>query len=365
VYTPILSPLAWDLGHLANFEELWLVQRIGRRDPLHGELGRLYDAIESPRKIRGELPILRGDELRAYLTDVRERTLEVLEQVDLDGDEDPLLVDAFIYEMLIAHEHQHDETMLQLIQMVEDYEPVARIEPPRRNGAPVAADMVRVDGGEVQVGAGPDGFAYDNERPRHATSVESFLIDRAPVTNAAYAEYVADTGAEPPMYWEADGGGWWLRTAMGNAVPVDPNEPVIHVSWNEASAFADWAGKRLPTEFEWEAAARGADREHANLDQLAFGCAPATAYADGASDCGAIQMLGDVWEWTSSDFVAYPGFRAFPYPEYSEVFFGGRYKVLRGGAWATRRNVIRTTFRNWDLPERRQIFAGLRCASDG
>jgi iron(II)-dependent oxidoreductase len=365
VYTPILSPLAWDLGHIANFEELWLVQRIGGRDPLHGELGRLYDAIESPRKIRGELPILRGDELRAYLTDVRGRTLEVLEHLDLDGAEDPLLVDGFIYELLIAHEHQHNETMLQLIQMVEGYEPVARIDPPRRNGAPVAADMVRVEGGEVEVGAGPDGFAYDNERPRHVTTVEPFLIDRTPVTNAAYAEYVADTGADPPLYWEADGGGWWLRTAMGNAAPVDPVEPVIHVSWNEASAFADWAGKRLPTELEWEAAARGADREHANLDQLAFGCAPAAAYAHGASDCGAVQMLGDVWEWTSSDFVAYPGFRAFPYPEYSEVFFGERYKVLRGGAWATRRNVIRTTFRNWDLPERRQIFAGLRCARDG
>jgi iron(II)-dependent oxidoreductase len=365
VYSPILSPLAWDLGHIANFEELWLVQRVGGRDPLRGELGQFYDAIENPRSIRGELPILRGSELRSYLEDVRERTLEVLDEVDLDRAEDPLLADAFLYEMLIAHEHQHNETMLQLIQMVEGYEPVERAAPPPPSGAPDGPEMVAVGGGEVEIGAAPDGFAYDNERPRHTVSVEPFRIDRTPVTNGAHAEYVADTGSEPPLYWEPDGEGWWIRTAMGGSEPLDPEQPVIHISWHEANAYAHWAGKRLPTEVEWEAAARGADREHANLDQLLFGCARAGAYGDAPSDCGAIQMLGDVWEWTSSDFVAYPGFRAFPYPEYSQAFFGDTYKVLRGGAWATRRDVIRTSFRNWDLPERRQIFAGVRCAQDG
>jgi iron(II)-dependent oxidoreductase len=225
--------------------------------------------------------------------------------------------------------------------------------------------MVAVAGGEIEIGAGPDGFAYDNERPRHTVAVEPFRIDRTPVTNGAHAEYVADTGSEPPLYWEPDGEGWWIRTAMGRSEPLDPDQPVIHISWHEASAYAHWAGKRLPTEVEWEAAAHGADREHANLDQLLFGCAPAGSYGDAPSDCGAIQMLGDVWEWTSSSFVAYPGFRAFPYPEYSQAFFGDTHKVLRGGAWATRRDVMRTSFRNWDLPERRQIFAGVRCAQDG
>jgi iron(II)-dependent oxidoreductase len=338
------------------------VQTVGRRDPLHGELGRLYDAIENPRTIRGKLPILRGAELRSYLDEVRERALEVLDRLELESAEDPLLAEGFVYEMLIAHEHQHNETMLQLIQMVDGYEPL-EIEPPPEPDSD-GPQMVLVEGGEAEIGAGADGFAYDNERPRHAVEVEPFWIDRTPVTNRAYAEFVADTGAEPPMYWEADEDGRWSRTAMGRVEPLDPDQLVVHVSWHEADAFARWAGRRLPTEQEWEVAAEGADRERSNLDQLGFGCAEAGAYGDAPSDCGAVQMLGDVWEWTCSDFEAYPGFRAFPYREYSEVFFSEAHKVLRGGSWATRRNVIRTSFRNWDLPERRQIFAGLRCAKD-
>jgi gamma-glutamyl hercynylcysteine S-oxide synthase len=367
VYSPILSPLAWDLGHIANFEELWLVQTIGGREPLRGELGRLYDAIENPRKTRGELPILRDSELRQYLADVRERTLEVLDEVDLDGD-DPLLRDGFVYEMLLAHEHQHNETMLQLLQMVERYEPVQRwpvpdSDPPASGREAEGPEAVLVEGGEHEIGAGESGFAYDNERPRHTVELDPFWIDRTPVTNAQYAEFVEETGAEPPMYWERSGDGW-IRTAMGREEPLAADHPVVHVSWHEADAFARWAGKRLPTEMEWEAACAGADRDRANLDHLAFGTAPAGAHSDAASDCGAVQMLGDVWEWTSSDFLAYPGFEAFPYPEYSEVFFGDEHKVLRGGAWATRRDVIRPSFRNWDLPQRRQIFAGIRCAKD-
>ncbi|MEK6277217.1 MAG: ergothioneine biosynthesis protein EgtB [Actinomycetota bacterium] len=363
VYSPILSPLAWDLGHIANFEELWLVQTIGGREPLHGELGRFYDAIENPRKTRGELPILRDTELRAYLEEVRERTLEVLGEVDLDAASEPLLRDGFIYEMLIAHEHQHTETMLQLLQTVERYEPVEYDPSPATEPAPDGPEMVAVEGGEHEVGA-IGGFAYDNERLRHTVRLEPFWIDRTPVTNGRYADFVEQTGAEPPMYWHRDGNGGWARTAMGRTGPVQPGQPVVHVSWHEADAFARWAGKRLPTEQEWEAACAGTDPEIANLDQLAFGTATAGAFAGGAADCGAVQMLGDVWEWTASDFLAYPGFEPFPYPEYSEVFFGDTYKVLRGGAWATRRNVIRPSFRNWDLPQRRQIFAGFRCARD-
>jgi gamma-glutamyl hercynylcysteine S-oxide synthase len=336
VYSPLLSPLAWDLGHIANFEELWLVQTIGGREPLHGDLGRFYDAIENPRRTRGELPILRDAELRAYLADVRERTLDVLDCIDLSDDaEDPLLRGGFVYEMLLAHEYQHNETMLQLLQMVDGYESV-RVDPgPVAEPAADAPEMVAVEGGEHTIGAWPEGFAYDNERSRHAVELAPFEIDRVPVANGAYLCFMEETGAEPPMYWERDGEGGWLRTAIGRAPePVDPADPVIHVSWNDASAFARWAGKRLPAEQEWEAA------------------------------CPGLQMVGQVWEWTSSDFLPYPGFEAFPYREYSEVFFGPEHKVLRGSSWATHPLVIRPSFRNWDLPERRQIFAGLRCARD-
>jgi gamma-glutamyl hercynylcysteine S-oxide synthase len=294
---------------------------------------------------------------------VRERTLEVLAEIDLDP-KDRLLADGFVYEMLLAHEHQHNETMLQLLQMIERYEPVETDDRPASEPVADGPEMMRVEGGDHEIGSPEVGFAYDNERPRHKIELEAFWIDRTPVTNADYLAFMEETGAEPPMYWKRDGEGTWVRTAMGRTEPVDARLPVIHVSWHEADAFARWAGKRLPTEAEWEAAARGGSRVRANLDQLAFGCAPSGAYADAPSECGAVQMLGDVWEWTSSDFTAYPGFEAFPYAEYSEVFFGDTYKVLRGGAWATSRDVIRTSFRNWDLPQRRQIFSGIRCARD-
>ena len=337
VYSPILSPLAWDLGHIANFEELWLVQTIGGREPLHGELGRFYDAIENPRKIRGELPILRDEDLRSYMADVRARTLDVLEGVEIGPDvEDPLLRDGFVYEMLLAHEQQHNETMLQLLQLVDGYEPLDDADRgPAADPGPPGPETVALASGEYEVGAPATGFAYDNERPRHRVALDAFEIDRSPVTVGAYLAFVEETGAEPPLYCERAGDGGWIHTAMGRRDPIDPGQPVVHVSWHEADAFARWAGKRLPTEHEWEAA-------H-----------------------GQLHAVGQAWEWTCSDFLAYPGFEAFPYREYSEAFFGDEYKVLRGGAWATDRDVMRPSFRNWDLPQRRQIFAGFRCARDG
>jgi iron(II)-dependent oxidoreductase len=336
VYSPLLSPLAWDLGHMANFEELWLVQTVGGRPPLHGELGTFYDAIENPRRERGELPILRDAELRSYMGEVRERTLEVLAAVDLGPDaEDRLLREGFVYEMLVAHELQHQETMLQLLQMLDvPYRP-AEADPQRFEPRPVEGDAgtVRIEAGAYEIGAPDRGFAYDNERPRHEVRLMSFEIDRTPVTNAAYMAYMRETDAAAPMYWERDGDGW-ARTAMGVTAPLDPERPVVHVSWEEADAFAHWAGKRLPTEFEWEAARPR------------------------------LEGTGGAWEWTSSDFLAYPGFEAFPYEEYSKVFFGDKHKVLRGSSWATHPRVARPSFRNWDLPQRRQIFAGLRLARD-
>jgi iron(II)-dependent oxidoreductase len=260
---------------------------------------------------------------------------------------------------------------------------------------PLTTEEVLVPGGEVPIGT-DDAWAYDNERPRHVRTVAPFLIDVAPITNAQYERFVADGGYDDPRWWseagwawrgEADlvapqfwrreGDGWW-RLRFGALEPVPPAEPVQHVCWHEADAYARWAGKRLPTEVEWEAAAAfdpvtGASRawawgdaapgpEHANLGGRHLGPAPVGAYPAGASAVGCHQMIGDVWEWTASDFGPHPGFRAFPYDEYSAVFHGDGYKVLRGGSWATHPAACRTTFRNWDLPIRRQIFCGFRCA---
>jgi iron(II)-dependent oxidoreductase len=258
--------------------------------------------------------------------------------------------------------------------------------------------MVAFPGGRVTIGTKNRSAAYDNERPLHEKDLAPFLIDRTPVTNGRYLDFIADKGYQraelwsdggrkwlsesrsiAPKYWSRDGDGW-LNRSMNVTRPVDATRPVCHVCYFEAEAFAKWVGKRLPTEFEWEAAASwdpatrtartfpwgesGVSSVNANVDQLSFDVAPVGTYDGGVSPMGCYGMIGDVWEWTSSDFGGYPGFESFPYKEYSEEFFGSDYKVLRGGSWATRPGAIRSTFRNWDYPIRRQIFSGFRCAQD-
>jgi iron(II)-dependent oxidoreductase len=361
VHSTLMSPLVWDLGHIAAFEDLWVSGETGA-DPLREDLFEVYDAAETPRWKRGDLPYLHRHDALGYLEQVRERTLSVLEP------------HGFLWDLILQHEHQHNETMLQTLKLAEP----GTYAPPRRElprELPEGPDTVVVEGGSFAMGDPGGGFAYDNERPRQEVHVETFELDRLPVTNGAYMEFVED-GGEPPLYWTGDG----RMRDFERTVPIDPDLPVAHVSWVQADAYARWRGARLPTEAEWEKAAAhdpatGESRrwpwggetpteERANLDQLGFGPAPAGAYPEGASAYGALGLVGDLWEWTASDFTPYPGFEAFPYPEYSEVFFGGDYKVLRGGSWATRPRVARCSFRNWDHPIRRQIFAGFRCAWD-
>jgi gamma-glutamyl hercynylcysteine S-oxide synthase len=394
-HSPLMSPLVWDLAHTGYFEELWLLRRIAGGRASDGRFDRIYDALESPRATRPELDLLSPAEARAYLADVRTRVLEVLEEIDLE-DDDPLLTDAFVYGMIVQHEHQHQETILATLQLRSgeypvDDEPIAAAELP-------AAPEVFVEGGPFLLGTDDEPWAYDNERPAHELELAAFWIDAVPVTNAAYVHFIetggyeerrhwsddgwawrTETGASRPRFWERSPSGEWTRLRFGRLEPIPPHEPVQHVSWYEADAYARSAGKRLPTEPEWEKAATWdpaagkqrypwgngeAGAERANLGQRRFHPAPAGSFPAGMSPCGCHQLLGDVWEWTASDFRAYPGFEAFPYPEYSEVFFGSDYKVLRGGSWATHPVVARATFRNWDYPIRRQIFTGFRCARD-
>jgi gamma-glutamyl hercynylcysteine S-oxide synthase len=308
VLDPLMSPLVWDLAHIAAYEDLWLCHRHGGRELLHPELAALYDAFETPRAVRGELPLLDAARAQRYLAEVRERSLSVLgERGSGDG--------TFV-ELVLRHELQHTETMRQAMALA-GLLPAG--EPPV-GPTDGTAGWVEVPGGAFAMGAGPDGFAYDNERPRHAVDVPAFAIARRPVSNAAWRAWV-----------EAEGG-----DDRSSALTGHPDAPVCHVTWHDADAFARAAGARLPTEAEWEK----------------------------ARAAGALADTGFVWEWTSSWFTGYPGFRAHPYREYSEVFFGDTYRVLRGGSWATDRRIATPTFRNWDLPERRQIFSGVRLARD-
>jgi iron(II)-dependent oxidoreductase len=401
-HSPLMSPIVWDLGHVANFEEQWSVRALDPR-PTVGDgdraRDRVYDPIANPRPARKDLPLLDRAASVAYLQAVRHRTWTRLREVTFDPG-DPLLADGYIYTMLAQHEAQHTETILQTIQLAG-----IRYEPDRRGEPPVAVLPVDpgawavVPAGPFLMGTDDRSIAYDNERPAHVVDLPRYRIDLAPVTNAQYLRFMEDggyrrrelwtdegwlwlrsAGVSHPAQWAREADGRWSERAFGRVLPLVADRPVIHVSWHEASAWARWAGKRLPTEAEWEKAAAWdletrvprrypwgdapPTADHANLDQRTFAPASVGAYPRGQSFFGCFGMIGNLWEWTASDFAPYPGFEAFPYPEYSAVHFGRGHKVLRGGSWATCPIAARNTFRNWDLPERRQIFAGFRCAAD-
>lgn len=393
----LMSPILWDLGHIAHFEELWLTRNLS--GPIEfSEMPGLYDPFEHPRATRATLALPSLRHIVAIAAEIRADVLEALEHVDL-GSAHPLLAGGFVYNMVLQHEYQHNETILQTLQLKTGAPYNApRAIVARRVGDNKFDHMVRVASGDYPIGTNDRTVAYDNERSAHVITVADFDIDAAPVTNGAYAEFIADggyeraelwtdsgrawladSGASAPKHWSSTNDGWMART-MDVIAPVTPDHPVCHVCYHEASAYARWLGKRLPTEQEWEIAASwnpttGTAQRFpwgesepttllANIDQLSFGTAPVGAFARNVSPLGCYGMIGDVWEWTSSNFTQYPGFAPYPYPEYSEAFFGTEYKVLRGGSWATRPGAIRNTFRNWDYPIRRQIFSGFRCARD-
>jgi gamma-glutamyl hercynylcysteine S-oxide synthase len=376
VHSPLMSPLVWDLGHIAAFEDLWLAHRHGGLELLRPDLMDVYDAFETPRADRGQLPYLRRAEAEEYLGDVRRRVR------GLD------LPEGIAHELVERHERQHGETMLQTLNLARIARPAGPGPPePTGPGGLTGLELVDVPGGAFPFGSAPDGFAYDNERPRHTIERRAFRIGRVPVTNGDWLRFVDDGGYARREWWTEAGWAWreaegiarplnWLtdelewRLADG-AVPLEPQRPVVNISWYEADAFTRARGVRLPTEAEWEMAAtwNGTTRDDGSwaeanlLESGILGTAQVGARAQDAAPSGALGMIGDVWEWTSSDFRGYPGFVAHPYREYSEVFFGPDYKVLRGGSFATSARVISPSFRNWDHPHRRQIFAGLRVAA--
>ncbi len=396
----LMSPILWDIGHIAHFEELWLTQNLDG-EIRFAEMPGMYNPFEHPRRVRGQLVYPTLDECRAIMAEIRQRVAAKVGSLDWHGD-NPLLRDGYVGHMVLQHEYQHNETMLQTLQLKRGapYNAPRRYPIPAATAPPAWGATVRFGGGDVTIGTDDRRVAYDNERPRQRLTVRPFRIDVAPVRNGEYLHFMQDGGyqrrelwsddgwrwvqeveggAQSPKYWSQMQGQWYVRT-FELMRPIDSERPVCHVCYHEADAYARWAKKRLPTEIEWEVAAShdpatGGARPYpwgdvapspaiANIDQLSFDTSPVGAYQANRSALGCVDMIGNVWEWTSSDFGMYAGFQAFPYPEYSEVFFGTEYKVLRGGSWATRPRAIRNSFRNWDYPIRRQIFSGFRCASD-
>ncbi|MGB5112155.1 MAG: ergothioneine biosynthesis protein EgtB [Mycobacterium sp.] len=391
-YDPLMSPLVWDLAHIGQQEEFWLLRDGDPNAPgiLTPEIDSLYDAFVHSRASRVDLPLLPPADARTYCRTVRDRALDVLYRT---GDADAL----FRFGLVVSHENQHDETMLQALNLRTGPALLSAGATLPRGRDGVAGTSVLIPGGPFTLGvdASEEPFSLDNERPGHVVDVEAFRIGRVPVTNAQWREFVDDGGYRTPVWWSEPGWAhrelaglvapqFWntdgSRTRFGHREAIPGNEPVQHIGYFEAEAFAAWAGARLPTEVEWEKACAwdpvvGTRRrfpwgdvqptaERANLGGEALRPAPVGAYPAGASAYGVEQLLGDVWEWTTSPLRPWPGFSPMIYDRYSVPFFDGDYRVLRGGSWAVAAGILRPSFRNWDHPIRRQIFSGVRLAWD-
>lgn len=397
----IVNPPLWEVGHLGFFHD-----HFGLRT-LHGlpryqypDAERLYDSTAIAHDDRWDLPLPSLDETLDYLRVVRDAMAARLPD-GLAGE-----AESYVYQLTTFHEDMHGEAFTYTRQTLAHPPPTLSGSPPVTDtptAGPLPGDVV-VPGGAHLLGS-DDGvpFRFDNEKGDHVVDVPAFRIARAPVTNAEFATFVDDGGYRRPEFWCEAGQRWlqqrdsevpvyWRRGAAGWEVrkfdrwqPLSPHQPVIHVNWFEADAYCRWAGRRLPTEAEWDMTASRAPvdsgarlkpgkrhypwgdtlfpRSAVNLDGYALGCVDVAAFPEGDSALGCRQMLGNVWEWTASVFAPFPGFQAELYREYSEPWFAERRYVLRGGAWATRSRMIHNGYRNFFTPERNDIFAGFRtCA---
>jgi ergothioneine biosynthesis protein EgtB len=394
--------LLWEIGHVAWFQEKWVLRHASHKEPIDARADALYDSAAIAHDARWDLPLFNRRETLRYMGRVRDGVIEHLQAAKPSSD------DIYFTLLSVFHEDMHTEAFTYTRQ-THAY-PAPRLGLPDSEPKPTATTSnqekmkgdVEVCGGSFELGASPEEpFVFDNEKWAHPVEVRPFAIARAPVTQEEFAAFVDDggyrqprfwsepgwlwrteTGAQHPVYWDRQGPSRWLRRDFDRWVPLEPRRPVLHVNWFEAEAYCRWAGRRLPTEAEWEAAAAGvpADRrlasakrrfpwgdepptsQYANLDWSAMSCVDVDAFSQGDTAFGCRQMIGNVWEWTADDFQPYPGFVVDPYREYSEPWFG-THKVLRGGCWATRSRLIRNTWRNFYRPERRDVWAGFRtCA---
>jgi iron(II)-dependent oxidoreductase len=398
----IVNPPLWEIGHLAWFQERWNLRRVTDEEFAPSNIlergDELYDSMAVAHDTRWDLPLLSHEETLSYMRRVLDETLHELHTGGPTPEAD------YFARLAAFHEDMHGEAFTYTRQThglpappISEYDPAILETQPR---GPLEGDA-EVPGGDFMLGATEGmGFVFDNEKWAHPVRVSPFEISRAPVTNEQFRSFVDDgayrrqelwseegrrwldeTGAEHPVYWSRVGDEWHHRR-FDKTSPLNPHAPVIHVSWYEAEAYCRWAGRRLPTEAEWEMAASaepdatgttGRKRLYpwgetppgsrlANLDGRLLGPVDVAAFPEGESAFGCRQMMGNVWEWCADDFGPYPGFVRDPYKEYSEPWFGEQ-KVQRGGSWATRGRMLRNTWRNFALPDRRDLFVGFRtCA---
>ncbi len=400
----IVNPFMWELGHVAFFYDVFLLRLLEGSDPVMAGGDDLYNSFKVDHDDRWSLPLPTRAETLDYMRRVMELVVERL------NSRQPSAVETYLYLLAVHHEDMHDEAFTYMRQTLGYPESAfagagTGVTPDALGGGPLPGD-VDVPAAVFQLGPTPDApFVFDNEKWTHPVELPAFQIARAPVTNAEFAAFVDDggylrpelwsnqgwvwrtkTGAQCPIHWRRGEQGW-LRRHFDKVVPVEEHAPVVHVNWYEAEAYCSWAGRRLPTEAEWEMAASAAPADggtgttghksrypwgddpptpdRANLDSRFMGCVDVGAFAAGDNAFGCRQMIGNVWEWTASPFYPFPGYVVdFPYREYSAPWFGYR-QVLKGGAWATRSRLAYNTYRNFFQPYRNDLFAGFRTCATG
>ena len=387
----IVNPLQWEIGHAAWFHEYFILRRKYGREKIHPRGDQVDDSSAVHHETRWDLPLLEMDETLQYIADVRDALIERL------GDGMASEQDSYLYQFTTFHQDMHNEAYTYTRQTLGYPTPDFAAAEPEAEAAGSWPGDAAIPGGTLMIGSPRDApFVFDNEKWAHPVEVAPFRMAKAQVTNGDFAEFVADGGyagerfwdevgwqwrcqteAAHPVYWQPDSPGQWKLRRFDRLIDLPPNQAVIHVNWFEAQAYCRWAGRRLPTEAEWEFAAtddgRGGKRAYpwgdaepdatrANLDGRALGTIDVAARPAGDSLHGVRQMIGNVWEWTDTTFGPFPGFAPDDYKEYSEPLFGTT-KVLRGGAWPTRGRMVDSTYRNFYGPERRDVLAGFRtCA---
>jgi iron(II)-dependent oxidoreductase len=401
----IVNPLRWEIGHIAYFQEAWCLRHFLGRESILANSDKLYDSARVQHDTRWDLPLPSRQNTLSFMQNVLDRVVEsnqssTHKQIQSYGQ-------TYFLQLALFHEQMHAEAITYTRQTLSYGAPQftgpeapASIE----QSEPRLGGDAYIAGGRFLLGSSPEsGFTFDNEQWAHEVEIEPFSMSRTAVTQGEFATFVEDNGylrpefwseagwqwrqsqaAEHPVYWRRESKAQWLRRHFDQWAALEDRLPVIHVNWYEAEAYCRWAGRRLPTEAEWEMAASCepspqsrsiANRkrvypwgdepptaERANLDWFAMGCLKVDALPAGDSAFGCRQMIGNTWEWTSTNFGAYPGFEPGPYREYSAPWFDD-HKVMRGGCWATRSGMIRNAYRNFYTPERRDVWAGFRtCA---